>query len=181
MYEDQQLDLFAQDFLNFLNEETGSTETLRVKVLLCDEHDWKNLAPLRKQGVPATSTSKWQTARAYVFNVAWFGYPTGGRRRSTRVERLEKLTELGFRTQYANAASEFDVVVLLHESHLPTCSRKLVETARELLVAVSITEDETWNPTSRKISHILRLKELYREFKEKIGKEEFERRYHEVD
>jgi len=97
--EDTAIDRFANDYMAFLQEETGYTGwTPQAKVLECDEREWADLfrlyARISGDQKPEVTTGKlrshWPgTTDAYSMPVV-VRYPTGELRRSTEAERLRK-------------------------------------------------------------------------------------------
>jgi hypothetical protein len=122
--EDTVVDRFANDYLSFLQQEIGYASWMpRAKVLECDEREWADLYRLyaRTSGhetdaESARVRSHWlRTQDAYSIP-AVVRYPTGEARRSTEVERLEKLIKSGAPGDLASLIARFDAVTFLRKS-----------------------------------------------------------------
>lgn len=175
MFEQPELDQFANEFSHFVTEkELGLDEKLSVKVLLCDERDWANLAPwaIAKSGA---SASKWKTAKDFMFSLALEPDLSGTVHRTTEPERLEILVHEGFRPEIAKLVSPYDCVVLLRDAWLNNEKSRLSATAYQVVQGINMIRDPSDPQYTGKRARSLHVDELIDRFKAWKGHETSER------
>jgi hypothetical protein len=175
MFEQPELDQFANEFSHYITEkELGFDEKLSVKVLLCDERDWANLAPWAT-ATSGVSASKWKNTDGFMLSLALKPDLSGIVGRTTEPERLEKLVHEGFRLEIAKLVSPYDCVVLLRDAWLKNEDSRLSATAYQVIQGINMIRDPSDPQYTGKRARSLNVDDLIDRFKVWKGHETSER------